>query len=134
MSISISLNVQNGKTRLFIHNNYSPNKRFKHFSQSKVYPSPSPSELPMPPKSWTNNIKYKTDPALALLDKFTQISLDQYWKEIVHESCMNSSLITPPHTPPQSPNLHTPNAPLRNNSTIYSNIAPIRQPDFNNYI
>lgn len=148
MTISVSLKMQNGKIRVFIHNNShlvkirrtSPQftNSVLHFPVLVDYPfpfpsleCPSPKELPFPPAHWLSSFhkpdsvtKYEInssngwksfelsqpnkaqllaedseyeriasqgtidpsyDTALALLDKFTKISLDAYWHEIVLE-------------------------------------------------
>lgn len=116
ISIDVSMQIQNGKIRLFFHYN-SQNKKFRRTNYPYSWAeSPSPKLLPFPPSNWLNkNPKdYQSNPAegtpsdllqhgpeitqvssscdstLALLDKFTKISLDSYWQEIVQECCNNS--------------------------------------------
>jgi len=132
MTISVSLQMQNGKIRVFLHNN-SQNQKFRRTTYPYSWTtSPSPDQLPFPPTHWLSSFyqpdshtKYEInssnswkllelsqpnkaqllaedyeyqriasqgtiDPSLVLLDKFTQISLDAYWQEIVRECRMHS--------------------------------------------
>ena len=88
--------MQNGKIRVFLHNN-SHNQKFRRTTYPYSWTtSPSPELLPFPPTHWLSSF-YQSgsqgtiDPSLVLLDKFTKISLDAYWQEIVNE-CRNNSL------------------------------------------
>lgn len=51
--------------------------------------SPEPIVLPSPPNSWFIN-GTSNDPLIKLLDKSTEISLQAYWNDIVHETNITS--------------------------------------------
>tara|TARA_B100000989_G_C19476176_1_gene443015 strand:+ start:727 stop:1212 length:486 start_codon:yes stop_codon:yes gene_type:complete len=118
--VSVSMQIQNGKIRLFFHYNSQNNKIRRTNYPYSWAGSPSPKQLPFPPSHWLNKkhkdyqsyhaeptpsdlLQYKPaiiDSSLDLLDKFTKISLDSYWQEIVQECCnnsFNSNTSTSPH-------------------------------------